>query len=224
VPASGQPLQYLKHVHGTYAKIRLPSRLTLNALVFPPVNYNRQKHGRYPVVITSIRYVAMDPYLSQYAEAVANAGGYFVLIDHPWSPKSMGQWRFYMENICSNVVTWPMIDADRIFLMSNSRQAEGLFRTLVEKPEICRGAILLAPPSANYPASAEFKKNQKVPAIHITTEDSAHQFYLNKFQKSAAQAGMLVELYVYPQTPHAFIAKKSQRDRIKHMLHFIFAE
>ena len=227
VPASDQPLAHFTYVQGIFANIQIANRVRLNTLVFPPVNFARQKPGKHPVVIASFRHVAMEPYLSQYAEAVANAGGYFILIDHPWSQKSMGGWEYYMANIYSNVVEWPCVDKNRVFLMSNSAQAEGLLHLLTEKPGICQGAILLVPSLGGHLDSTEYAAltaHGQPPRILITAQEGVTKTYLGQYQIEAAKVGIPLNFVIHPGTPHEFIAKQSQRDRIKTMLDFIFKD
>jgi len=45
---------------------------------------------------------------------------------------------------------------------------------------------------------------------------------LTQYQQESCANGMPVEFIVHPETPHSFIAKRSQRARIRAMLHFLF--
>jgi hypothetical protein len=45
-----------------------------------------------------------DPYSYQYPETVANAGAWFVMIDHNWTPKSLGSWAYHIGNLADFMV------------------------------------------------------------------------------------------------------------------------
>ena len=225
VSAFERPLPYLEHVHGCYTNIRLQAKLKLNVLIFPPPNLDSRSAKKYPVVITSIRYVATDPYLSQYAEAIANAGAYFLLIDHTWSPNSLGGWEYNMVNLYSNVVQWPTVDKKRVFLLSNSYQSVGLMDILAKNPGICKGAILQVPGNNLLKPSDLVTNGGKPVRIMVSVEDApGRREYLKNYQEEACKNGVRVDYFIHPEAPHAFIAKRSQRAAIQDMLDFIFQE
>lgn len=230
VTGSDQPLKYLKHVPMHYERVRVSAHEHLVVVVFPPVGVDLGKSSRKcPVVIGSIRFVVEDPYLYQYPEAVANAGGWFLMIDHNWSPKSLGSWAWHIGNLAEFMKQlpkqFPNVDRRRIFVLSNSAQSLGLPAVFTNHPGLFRGAILQAPGGDLYGPS-EWAAWSGPPAKMLVTAESHYPSadYLERYQAAAVGAGMDMDWIIHPDTPHEFIAKKSQRARIQAMLHFIFDE
>lgn len=230
VPAAPKPTPFLKHIRRTYVNIRISAHEHLNVEVFPPANYNRRSHQRFPVVITTIRYVRTDPYLTQYGDAIANAGAYFVLIDHHWSAKSLNHWASRVFDVYQYLIQLPTVDRHRVFLMSNSAQYLGLAMLLTHHPGLWKGAVLLSPPTppnrslSVLPSPLALTRGGRRPAkILVTTESGPKEKkdYLVKYQKWACANGVNFDFVIHPDTPHEFIAKRSQRARLRGMLHFI---
>lgn len=223
VPAAPGSMPYLKPIRASYVNVRISAHEHLNVEVFPPANYNRRSDRKYPVVITSIRYVRADPYLTQYGEAIANAGAYFILIDHPWSQRSLNHWASRIFDVYHYLVQLPTIDPHRVFLMSNSAQSTGLMMLLKQHPGLWKGAIFLAPGGNLTKPSQLASAGGHLARLLVTAEShypSAH--YLSQYQQEACGAGIEMNYVIHPHTPHEFIAKGSQRARLRAMLHFIF--
>jgi hypothetical protein len=224
VPGSDGPLSYLKHMPIRFSHAPLAPDEKPAAIIFSPLNADRVGNkATYPVVITSIRFVAEDPYLYQYSEVLANAGAYFVIINHVWSSEHLAQWAGIVGMAHDYMVRQPHVDKHRIFVLSNSDQALGLVSLFTNQPGQWRGAILLAPPNRNLPTPLQTVADRGHFKLLITTETRLGDVpALTAYQKDCASDGMSVDYIIHPETPHEFIAKRSQRDRIRAMLHFIF--
>ncbi len=229
VAGSDQPLKYLHHLPIHCEIIRISAHEHLEVVVFPPMNLKTNSNRTYPVVIGSIRFVVEDPYLYQYPEAIANAGAWFVMIDHDWSPRSLGSWAWHIGNLAEFMAQspkqFPNVDRRRLFVLSNSAQSLGLPAVFTNHPGLFRGAILQAPGGDLY-APAQWAAWSRPPAKMLVTAESHYPSagYLERYQAAAVGAGMEMDWIIHPDTPHEFIAKKSQRARIQAMLHFIFDE
>jgi len=226
VPGSDSPLKRLKHVPIRYEMVRISAREHLRVVVFPPVDLDRIR--KHPVVIGNIRFVVEDPYLYQYPEAVANAGGWFLMIDHTWSSKSLESWAWHLGNLAEFVVNQPQqfpgVDRRQIYVLSNSAQSRGLPALFTNFPGLFYGAILQAPGSVYEPARWATAPGHPVKVLVTAESGYPSASYLQRYQAAAAGVGMEMDWIIHPDTPHEFIAKKSQRARIGAMLHFIFDE
>jgi hypothetical protein len=225
VPGSEKPMQYSKDIQPQF----LDYKSVNGIVVYPPANYDPAKHKKYPIVITSIGFKAAQPYISQYAEAVANAGAYFVDIDRPWDNKGNGisVWETTMYNfykaLNDQMAQIHDIDFDkrRIFILSNSAQSDGLMHILTQHPGLCKGVIMFVPANLSDPSKLISIKSQPL-KILVSAQDGTPEEYLKRYQEDAYKTGVTMEYLIHPGTPHEFIAKQSQRTRIKAMLHFIF--
>lgn len=239
VPASEKPLQYARHIQPQIVTVPLsvePKPVPI--VIYPPAGYDPAKSKKYPVVITSIGFAAAQPYISQYAEAVANAGAYFMIVDRPWNNRGegIGNWEKLMFSFYDYLLQetgkkqdpWsktkaataelPLIDKSRIFLLSNSAQSVGLMSMLQQRPDMCKGAIMFVPSN---PKAVDLVGAWKPLKLLITTQGGRGD-YFQKFQEEAWKEGVMMDYVIHPDTPHEFIAKQSQRARIHAMLHFIF--
>ncbi len=227
VPASDKPWQYAKFVEPQMTSIKLSEPKPESVVIYPPAGYALHGLKRYPIVITCISFGGAQPYLSQYAEAVANAGAYFVDLDRPWNfrtPQDFVNWETRIDDITSNVLATGTlkIDKRRIFLMSNSAQSLALVNVLTNHPGLYRGAICLSP-SGHLTEPSTLEAGWRPFKISVSTQEGGGA-WLPGFQQEAWQSGMTMNYIVHPGTPHEFIAKQSQRERIQAMLHFIFDE
>jgi hypothetical protein len=224
VPASVAPLRYSKNIEPRVARIELSGQKTAAVIIYPPADYNRHRLQRRPVVITSIGFAAAQPYISQYGEAVANAGGYFVIVDRPWdfrSAQGFMNWEEAIDDETSSLLATQVlpIDRNRIFVLSNSAQSIGLTDILKNHPNLYRGAICLVPSGLGSPL--ELESSRKPLKILISTGQGIDQWLAN-YQDEAWKSGMVMDYVVHPGAPHEFIAKQSERERIRAILHFIF--
>jgi hypothetical protein len=227
VPASDKPWQYAKFFEPQMTSITLSEPKPESVVIYPPAGYTPHSLKRYPIVVTCISFAGAQPYLTQYAEAVANAGGYFVDLDRPWNfrtPQDFVNWETRINDIISNLLATGTlkIDRRRIFIMSNSAQSLALVNVLTNHPDLYRGAICLSP-SGHLTEPSTVEASWRPLKILVSTQDG-QGVWLPDFQEEAWRSGMMMEYIVHPGTPHEFIAKQSQRDRIQAMLHFVFDE
>jgi len=225
VPASEKPWQYAKHIEPQMTSIKLSETKAESVVIYPPAGYDRRSSKKYPIVITSISYAAAQPYLSQYAEAIANAGAYFVDVDRPWNfrtPAGYTSWEGYINDITTNLLATKILtfDKDRMFVLSNSAQSLALMNVLTNHPGLYKGAIFLVP-SGGFGNPSDLEAGWKPFKILVSTQDGRDRG-LKSFQAEAWKSGMVMNYIVHPGTPHEFIAKQSQRERIRAMLHIIF--
>jgi dienelactone hydrolase len=246
IAASEQPLQHVKHVTPQEAHVKLPAKKShVPVVIYPPVGFDPAQRKKYPIVLASIRFSAAQPYISQYGEAIANAGAYFVVVDSSWDFRDEGiaQWESIVYDFHTHLlesqsesqkkpqlwsmrnqgvddsVPMPTIDKDRIFIMSISAQSRGLMNLLKNHPGLCQGVICLVP-AGQFPEPAELQTGRKPLKMLVTTTDGNNE-YLKKYKETAWKSGLLVDYVIHPGAPHAFIAGQSQRERIRAMLNFI---
>jgi hypothetical protein len=224
VPASEKPWQYSKYVEPQMISIKLSDKKPENVVIYPPASYDRLNHQKYPIVITCISYGAAQPYLTQYAEAVANAGAYFVDVDRPWNfrtPQDFINWEGHINDITSNLLATQTLtfDKNRMFVLSNSAQSIALMNVLTNHPGIYRGVICLVP-AGELTKPSELEAGREPFKILVSTQEGSGG-WLSGYQEEAWKSGMIVNYIIHPGTPHEFIAKQSQRERIQAMLHFI---
>ena len=91
---------------------------------------------------------------------------------------------------------------------------------LTNHPGLYRGAICLVPGS-RLGNPSDLEAGWKPFKILVSTQDGRDRG-LESFQEEAWKSGMIMNYIVHPGTPHEFIAKQSQRERIRAMLHLIF--
>jgi hypothetical protein len=225
VSASEKPWQYSKYIPPQMTSIKLSEDKPESVVIYPPAGFDRHNSIKYPMVITSISYAGAQPYLSQYAEAVANAGAYFVIVDRPWNfrtPAGFTSWEGYINDITTNLFATKTLtfDKNRIFVVSNSAQSIALMNVLTNHPNLYKGVICLVP-AGGLTKPSDLEAGWKPLKILVSTQDG-HDRGLESFQEEAWKSGMIMNYIVHPGTPHEFIAKQSQRERIRAMLHLIF--
>lgn len=225
VPSSESPWRYSKEVEPLMTSIKLSEKKPESVVIYPPADYDRRHPRKCPIVITSIGFGAAQPYISQYAEAVANAGAYFVDVDRPWNfrtPQDFRNWEDHINDITSYLLETKMLafDRNRMYVMSNSAQSLALMNVLTNHPDLYKGAICLVPAGLTTPSDLE--AGGKPFKLLVSTQEGGGGS-LQSFQEEAWRSGMVMNYIIHPGTPHEFIAKQSQRERIRAMLHFIFA-
>ncbi len=82
------------------------------------------------------------------------------------------------------------------------------------------GAICLVP-AGRLASPAQLEAGRKPLKILVSTQEGGGS-WLQNYQAEAWKSGMAVNYIIHPGTPHEFIARQSQRERIQAMLHFIF--
>jgi hypothetical protein len=247
-PASEKPLQYSKHVQPQFISFKSISGI----VVYPPAGYDPRKHKKYPMVLTSIGFAEAQPYISQYAEAVANAGAYFVIVDRHWNNRGEGItiWETNVYDFYN-----ALLEGGGHEEADTKQTAKQTPASLRNKPapipisiDVDKDRIFLLSNSAQYMGLMDmltqhpgicngaimfvpgsFSDPSKMVSltgrplkILVSQQDGRGEEYLKKEQEDAAKTGIALDYIIHPGTPHEFIALQSQRDRIKAMLHFIF--
>jgi dienelactone hydrolase len=247
-PASEKPLQYSKHIEPQFISFK-----SINGIVaYPPTGYDPRKHKKYPVVLTSIGFAEAQPYISQYAEAVANAGAYFVIVDQHWNNRNEGitiwetnVYSFYSALIAdtghedtgqkqtpkqtpaslrNKPAPIPIsIDIDKNRIFLLSNSAQSVgLMQLLTQYPGLCNGAIMFVPGGLSEPSKMVSLMGRPLKILVSQQDGRSEEYLKKFQEDASKTGIAMDYIIHPGTPHEFIAEQSQRDRIKAMLHFIF--
>lgn len=223
VPGAEHGLAHLKPVIPQIINLPGPANRNLRLVIFKPVNFDR--HKQFPVVIANTPFTAAQPYMKQYALAVANAGGYFVVMDRlDWFNKN-GFEAAWSENEACIINCFdqdPTIDCKRIYLVSNCIESNFLKEFAAKHPGEASRAIMLI--ANSLPDPANFTAGASAPKLLISTCDTweGKGERMQKYQQTAAQSGVEVVYLIHRNTKHDFVSKESQRDRIGAMLHFIF--
>ncbi len=223
VPGAERGLAHIRPAVPQFASISGPSNRHLNLVIYKPVNFDR--HKKYPVVIVNTPYVAAEPYMKQYALAVANAGGYFVIVDRwSWFDKN-GFEDAWSENetcVINYLSEEPTIDHKRIYLVSNCIESNFLKDYAAKYPGTVAGGVMLI--ANDLPDPANFASGSSAPKLLISTCDTweGKGERMQKYQQTAAQSGVEVTYIVHRNTKHDFVSKESQRDRIRAMLQLVF--
>ena len=175
VPASDKPWQYSKFIRPLTASVQLSETKPVNVVIYPPAGYGRRSSKKYPVVMTSIAFAGAQPYLSQYAEAVANAGAYFVDVDRPWNfrtPAGYSSWEANINDITSYLLSEKTLSLDkhRLFVLSNSAQSLALMNVLTNHAGLYPGAICLVP-AGRLASPAQLEAGRKPLKILVSTQE-----------------------------------------------------
>jgi hypothetical protein len=214
------------HVHPVtpqFTMINGPTNRPLYLVIYKPTAFDPRK--KYPLVIANTPYGAAQPYMQQYAMAVANAGGYFVILNRFDWFNVIGFGDAWSENepyVINYLSQDPTIDRKRVFLVSNCVESNFLKDYAAKYPGTITGAIMLIANDLLDPAN--FAPGKYAPKLLISTCDTweGKGERMKKFQETAAQSGVVVDYIVHPNTKHDFVSKESQRERIRAMLHLVF--
>lgn len=216
----------LAHVHPVthpFTVIHGPQNRNLYLVIYKPVPFD--PHKKYPLVIANTPYHAAEPYMNQYGMAIANAGGYFAVLDRgSWFAKS-GYGDAWADNepyVIHYLARDPTIDRKRIFLVSNCVESNFLRDYAAKFPGTVTGAIMLI--ANGLPNPNDFASGQYASRLLISTCDAweGKGEHMRKYQETAARSGVEMDYVIHPNTKHDFVSKQSQRARIRAMLHFVF--
>jgi dienelactone hydrolase len=223
VPGAEHGLTHLQPVGPQFATIPGPPKRNLHLIIYKPANFDR--HKKYPLVIANTPYEGAEPYMKQYALAVANAGAYFLIMDRRAWYDEYGFGAAWSDNeycVIHYFDKEPTIDRNRIHLVSNCMESNFLTDFAAKHPGEASRAIMLI--ANGLPDPANFAAGDSAPKLLISTCDAweGKSDRMQKYQQTAAQSGVEVTCVIHRNTLHDFVSKESQRDRIRAMLHLIF--
>jgi hypothetical protein len=216
----------LAHVHPVtdpFIVIPGPAKRNLYLVLYKPVPFD--PHKQYPLVIANTPYGAAEPYMKQYGMAVANAGGYFAILDRgSWFGKEgyAGAWSENEPSVINYLVKDPTVDKGRVYLVSNCIESNFLKDYAARFPGTITGAIMLI--ANDVPDPKNFASGKYAPRLLISTCDAweGKGERMQKYQLTAAQSGVEMNYVIHPNTKHDFVSKDSQRERLRAMLHLVF--
>jgi dienelactone hydrolase len=223
-PAAGHGLRHVVPVTRTQHKpIHGLSGGWFDLVIYEPVPLDR--HRKYPVVIVNTPVWRAQPYMTQYALAVENAGAYFMALDRrDWfDRKGFGDsWADNEAAVINSLIHEPTVDRSRIFLLSNCIESKFLGDFAAKYPWRCKGMFMLV--GNGLPDPANLAAGKYPPKVFDSACDAwdGNGERLKKYQETAAQSGVEMDYIVHPNTMHDFAGIQAQRDRIRAMLHFIF--
>jgi hypothetical protein len=210
VPATETPFKYCRWVPSWQGWVPGESKPAIAYHLWPPAHFQRGK--KYPLVIGGIN-------ASVYAEAIANAGGYFVSVDRAaGSGTEHDEWWQDVRTVLAALSKKPSIDASRVFLYGAGRETEQVAKILEKGPLSCRGLILFSPDVLpQLPCD-------KLPRMLIDDgkDDPAAVSRLAEFQQEAKKLGVPVTLVLHANLRQNAWAQSLKRDRIPPLLTFVF--
>jgi hypothetical protein len=213
-----RPFKYAKNVVPLHYAITNASSGKLVYHVWPPINFSPPK--KYPLVIGMlfIGDLANNQNSWQgYQEAIANAGGYFMIAPRGNSTEDM---LAVYDALAKN----PNIDTNQVYLLGKSEGTALVSDVIASKPELWRGAILFSPVS--FPDSSSIRVSRILIDCggqdrHLIDDAFGR---LKQFQDSALLAGIPVTLAIHRDSGHIYRSFSAEKQRIRLLMNFLTTE
>jgi hypothetical protein len=223
IPYSDEPSIYAKGVSPTNITIKTPSGENLACTIYLPLNFNPRK--KYPLVIGNT--VFTDPiYRYQgpgWAPAVANCGGYVVIVERRSWFKGLDDWGTNIMSAYNSLKKDLRIDTSQVYLFGSSAETAYMDQVLTNSSGLWKGLILLNP--SQLPDLSKVPGLRQRPKILISAGSEEHEEdRFKKYQADALNYGGIVEYIIHPGENHHLVGNDAQRERSRAIMHFIFEE
>lgn len=206
--------------HFRYSKDVVPSEGVLtNSLgerhaycVWSPVNFNPRK--KYPLVLTQGIHI-----WNEYAEAVANAGGYYVSVERPeFNHPQIEHWPEDVMAAYQAMTSNPNIDTNSVFICGASEETEFVVKLFDEKPALWKGVVLTSPTAL--PDLSQVGDRKII--INCGDADEYGTFArIRTFQENAARAGIRLTVAAH-HTGHVFVSALANEEGVEEFVKFLF--
>ena len=227
VPCSDHPLPYARHVEALQCTLTLASGRRVGYFLYPPVNFNRKGHKKYPLVIGDTVYQVGDAenqgrvHGPLWAEAVACCDAYVVIVNRSGWFAGLNEWETNVTDVYQHLAKNPTIDADRVFLFGASAETGSLSKLAQDRPELWKGLLLLNP--SMIPQFAEMPPGKPVPKMLISVgEAEKKEAFLKWYKTEARQNAEAVTVIIHPNSNHWLISVDALRARTKAIVDLIF--
>lgn len=228
VPSTTRPSKYARHIEALPCTLKLSSNHIVKYYLYPPADFDRRQHRKYPLVIGDTVYsVSNGEHQNRahgplWAEAVACSGAYVVIIDRPgWY--LLDEWETNVMAVYQHLAQHPTIDTGQVFLFGASAETSPLSQLAQGQPGLWKGLLLLNP--GQMPELDNFPSGQPAPRILISAGDQEHEDKrFQQYQLNAMSRGVPVEAFAHTNSTHFLVSVKALQERTKAMVHFIFDE
>lgn len=186
--------------------------------LLPPADYQRGR--KYPLVIGLGAYEWTPIAHAVFAQALAQAGAYVVLVKYRWDQSRIETVYDHTNHVLAVerlMREHPSVDVDRVYLFGFSA-GTAVVSTLAEMyPARYRGIMLFNPVAFPGPRAG---LTRRVLATYGEEEGLGTQ--LQRQQVAFCRAGVPLEWYVHPHGGHVIRARASLRERALWTLDFVF--
>ncbi len=210
VTASEEPLRNARWVSGLHGWVPGETKASVPYHLWPPAHYKRGK--KYPLVLGGIN-------ATPYAEAVANAGGYFVSVDRASaSGRGAEDWWTDVMTVRAELLRKPCIDASRVYLYGAGWETEQLAKILAKEPEGWKGVILFSPDGLPRLSGGKLPRM----LIDAGINDSRSVKRLSEYQQEARKFGITARLELHEHLGRTAWGESATRERMLPLLMFVF--
>jgi hypothetical protein len=228
VPGTPQLSPYARHVAARHGICKLASGHNMEYYLYPPVNFDRRQHKKYPLVIGSTLYLIPDGENQHqihgplWAEALACCDAYVVIVKRgPYWHSGLIEWETNVLQVYNHLAQDPTIDTRRVYLFGASAETGPLSKLAEDRPELWNGLFLLSP--AQLPDIAIMPPGKPAPRMLISAgKEEGNGEYLKRYQSDAGQKGVAVDVVIHPNTTHWLISIAAMQERTKAMVDFIY--
>jgi hypothetical protein len=210
MPAAEEPLRFSRWVPGLHGWVPGETKASVPYHLWPPAHYKRG--NKYPLVLGGIN-------ATPYAEAVANAGGYFVSVDRASaSGRGAEDWWADVMTVRAELLRKPSIDASRVYLFGAGWETEQLAKILAKEPEGWKGVILFSPDGLPRLSGGRLPRM----LIDAGMNDSRGVKRLSEYQEEARKFGITAKLELHEHLGRTAWGEAATRARMLPLLMFVF--
>jgi len=164
-----------------------------------------------------------------WAQALANCGAYVVIVDRRgWAGKEIGQWSLNIMDIYDYLTKDPTVNVDwnRVFLFASGSEKQQLGQLIIQRPELWKGAMFLAPSAL--PDFLKMPRGKPAPKILISLagfesgEGQGLEEQITQYQETALTYGVVVDYIEDKEAPQLLQSRPDVLERTKAIVHFVF--
>ena len=225
IPYADFPSALAKNVVPMQRTLKMPSGRQVNYTIYPPADFNRHQHKKYPVLMgnTYFGVAVKGQHGRLWVPGIASCGAFVVVSSRDGWLDGMDNWKENVMGLYQNLIQDPCIDKQRVFLFGVSAETQYLSDLSTDFPGLWKGVILLNPSAL--PDFSHAPPHQPRPKILISSGGNEHQEnWFKKYQAEALSQGVLVEFVIHPGEGHHLVGNDAQLERTKAIMHFICEE
>ncbi len=228
VPCTDQPSPYAKNVVPMHGVLNLPGR-TLDYFIYPPADFDRRAHKKYPLIIGNTLYRTLDPAYQNHMQgplwvpALARCGAYVVIVERAenWG-NGIDQWADNVMGVYQKLTQDPTIDIHQIFLFATGEETAYLNELSKKNPNLWAGLMQFNGATSTLSAFLPGKSAPRILVAAGTFEGSESS--LKKYQEDASRQGVAVDVVIHPDSAHVLMGKDSLTQKNRAITRFIFDE
>jgi len=228
VPCTDQPSPLAQNVEPMHGVLNLAGR-RLDYFVYPPTDFNRHAHKKYPVIIGNTLYRTLDPVYQNrvqgplWAPALARCGAYVVIVERAggWF-NGIDQWGENIMGVYQKLAQDPTIDTHQVFLFATSAETPYLNGFVKKHPDLWVGLMQFNGAS---PDLSVFPTGKPAPRILLTVGTfEERESALKQYQEYANQQGVAVDTIIHPDSAHVLMGKEPLTQKTRAITRFVFDE